>query len=115
VISSGERIATETTAPACARQATILPTTLADARARLLELIRRRPEPPAIVDARWWQRNRRRADAAWVLQTIPNTTAVATAINVTPRTVQNWRHGNHAPTPRHWRQLRALHACSANL
>ena len=109
VIDLDEQITTEDSTTASTRQAVVLPT-LADARARLLEMIRQRSESPVIIDAVWWQRNRRRADAVWLLRTIPGTTHIATVIGVTPQSVRNWRAGRCAPTPRHWRQLRALHS-----
>jgi hypothetical protein len=111
----GQEIVVRDSATTGATQAITLPT-LADARARLLDLIRRRPAPkpqPDYVtrrDVTRWARETRLREAQQTLHLIPDNSLVATALRVAPSTVRRWRAGTHSPTVRHWRQLRALRA-----
>jgi hypothetical protein len=99
-------------------QVAVLPS-LADARARIVELLRQRPAPKSEAkvetDAQAmarWARSGRRADARRTLALVGSHVdrALARALLVSPRTVARWRRGAHAPTPRHWRQLLAVRA-----
>jgi hypothetical protein len=85
-------------------------------RARLLSAIQQRPAPqpaakePTLLDVAEWQRRSRGLQAPALLRSIRDTRNIAGALGVTARTVNYWRRGEHAPTPRHWVQLRALRA-----
>jgi hypothetical protein len=101
-----------TTAP---EQAAVVIPSLVDARARLLALLRQRPAPKVETDAQAmarWARSGRRADAQRTLALVGSHVdrALARALLVSPKTVARWRHGTHAPTPRHLRQLLAVRA-----
>jgi hypothetical protein len=80
-------------------------------RAMLVEQIRAKPEPvgesPARAEDRW-RRDGRLADARCVLRAVHSNARIATALDVTPRTIRYWRAGKHSPNVKHWRQMRAL-------
>jgi hypothetical protein len=111
----GQEIAAENSASTSTGQPVTLPT-LAEARARLLEVIRQRPEPkprPQYVtraDVARWEGAGRLRDAQRTLRLVRETSLVATALRIAPSTVRRWRAGTHAPNVRHWRQLSALRA-----
>ena len=97
------------------RQVVVLPT-LADARARLVDLIRQRPAPAprcwtTADDARVARRGRR-AGAKRVLAMLDPRVdrPIASALRVSLTSVRRWRAGTQTPRPRHWRQLMGLKA-----
>src|SRR5688500_5854288 len=82
-------------------QVAVLPT-LADARARLLELIRQKPGlAPEPRPAHDWVR---------IPTTIATPRMIATVVGVTPRAVQYWRRGQRTPRLRHRGKLLVLQA-----
>jgi hypothetical protein len=78
------------------------PIQLSMARARLLELIRRRPAPtPEPSPPRDWVR---------IPTTVATPQMLASLIGVTPRTIHYWRRGEHQPRWRNRRKLLLLQA-----
>jgi hypothetical protein len=82
-------------------QVAVLPP-LADARARLLDVIRQKPAPvPAPRPARDWVR---------IPTSIATPRMIPTVVGVTSRAVLYWRRGERTPRWRHKRKLLMLQA-----
>jgi hypothetical protein len=79
------------------------------ARARLLQVVRNKPEPEPQPDLFNWRRHNLRLVAQTHVRAsgLPDA-IIGLVLGVTRRTINNWRHARHAPTPRHYQQLRAL-------
>ena len=102
--------------PASDPRQVAVPPTPADARVRLVDLIRRRPAPKP--EPNYWtardedrlQRRLRLQEVQRILRPISGNLRVATAIGVSTRTILHWRAGTRRPSVRLWHQVRALRA-----